>query len=468
MIAVLKNQNGDIISKVKQSYDKTKENNGVINVGEESVQNVTIHFTEEDLLDGYSMKETVAGFASYSEVDGSALEAKLSSLQIKGQQVSVDLFDTESDKIIPTVNNKKMEIEEDGKMVTKEVEVRQKTYHLNKTLNTEQLDTLLSAVPENAGDRVKISVNQEVIAEGQGAQIANAELEEKNNVVCVRVSGDIYQMMEVTREVPVTDSKGKIKTTTKTERYFINKNGNPVNEVLEEIDLTAGDIVSYEVIYLQNMSEYIVTLSSAPSDSSEMGNAEKENEKAGLLLKAQTTENTSKLTWNQIKNADGYLVYGAKCDTAKKSYKVKLLKNIKDGSKLTYTQKNLKTNQWYKYFVVAYKTVDGKRVELARSYVVRAYTASKASKYANPTKVTVKKTSVSVKAGKTSQITATLVLPKGKKKKKQGPELRYLSSDESIAAVTSSGKIKGKKKGSCYIYVITQNGVYKKVKVTVK
>lgn len=469
VIAVLKNQNGDIISKVKQSYDKTKENNGIINVGEESVQEVTIHFTEEDLLDGYSMKEAVAGFASYSKVDDSALEAKLSSLQIKGQQVAVDLFDTESDKIVPVVANKKMEVKNDGKKETREVEVSKKTYHLNKTLNTDQLDTLLSAAPENAGDRVKISVNQEVIAQGQGAQIANVKLDKKNNVINVCVSGDMYPMMEITREVPVTDSKGKTKITADTERYFINQNGNPVNEGLEEIDLTAEEIVSSKVIYLQNISEYIVTLSRISSDFSEIGSAGQENEKAGyLLLKAQTTKNTSKLTWNQIKNADGYLVYGAKCDTAKKSYKVKLLKNIKDGSKLTYTQKNLKINQWYKYFVVAYKMVDGKRVELARSYVVRAYTASKASKYANPTKVTVKKTTVSVKAGKTSQITATLVLPKGKKKKKQGPELRYLSSDESIATVTSSGKIKGKKKGNCYIYIIAQNGVYKKVKVTIK
>ena len=37
-----------------------------------------------------------------------------------------------------------------------------------------------------------------------------------------------------------------------------------------------------------------------------------------------------------------------------------------------------------------------------------------------------------------------------------------------VATVTNKGVIKGKKKGTCYIYVYAQNGISKKVKVTVK
>ena len=60
-------------------------------------------------------------------------------------------------------------------------------------------------------------------------------------------------------------------------------------------------------------------------------------------------------------------------------------------------------------------------------------------------------------------------LKKGKKlmKKGHGPKLRYLSSNKSVTTVNKSGKITAKSKGSCKVYVITVNGVYKVVNVTV-
>ena len=47
-------------------------------------------------------------------------------------------------------------------------------------------------------------------------------------------------------------------------------------------------------------------------------------------------------------------------------------------------------------------------------------------------------------------------------------KFRYESTNKNIATVTSKGKIKAKKKGTCYIYIYAQNGCYKKVKVKVK
>ena len=47
-------------------------------------------------------------------------------------------------------------------------------------------------------------------------------------------------------------------------------------------------------------------------------------------------------------------------------------------------------------------------------------------------------------------------------------KIRYESSNPGIAKVNSkTGEITGVKKGKCYIYVYAQNGVYKKVTVTV-
>jgi len=59
-------------------------------------------------------------------------------------------------------------------------------------------------------------------------------------------------------------------------------------------------------------------------------------------------------------------------------------------------------------------------------------------------------------------------LPEGKKLKEHTAVLRYESSNTEVATVNSKGKITAKGKGSCYVYVYAQNGVYKRIKVTVE
>ena len=69
------------------------------------------------------------------------------------------------------------------------------------------------------------------------------------------------------------------------------------------------------------------------------------------------------------------------------------------------------------------------------------------------------------------QIKAKVTLENSKKKllpKSHGAKFQYKSSNTKIATVNKNGTIKGKKKGTCYIYVYTVNGLMKKVKVTVK
>ena len=77
-------------------------------------------------------------------------------------------------------------------------------------------------------------------------------------------------------------------------------------------------------------------------------------------------------------------------------------------------------------------------------------TASKAK-----SKNTIK---VTLTVGKTYQLKVT-----GTKKK-----IKWHTSNKKIATVSSKGKIKAKKAGKAAIYVISENGKYKKVSVTVK
>ena len=176
---------------------------------------------------------------------------------------------------------------------------------------------------------------------------------------------------------------------------------------------------------------------------------------APLMLKVENTKNkTVKLTWTKLKDAKGYTVYGVKCGND-----LKKIKTVKGNS---YTIKNLKKGIYYKYMVVAYKTVNGKQVTISNSKI--AHVAVKGGKFGNATKITVNK----IKPIKQGEKLTLKVTVKTDKKVKNHVPIRYESSNTKIAKVNSKGVITAKSKGECNIYVYAQNGVYKKVKVTVK
>lgn len=210
-----------------------------------------------------------------------------------------------------------------------------------------------------------------------------------------------------------------------------------------------------------------------------------------LTGRASATTKTVTLRWENVKGADGYIIYGNYCNTKKKVYKynkiktvsAKKFKNKKNVScKITKIAggKKLKKNTFYKFKVIAYKNVKdaktGKTVKKAigKSYQLHTITATKKYKYSNPTAVVVKTTKkktvskVTVKKNKSVLLEATVKMPKGKKLKRHCEKIRWFSTNKKIATVTQAGRIKGKKKGKCYVYAIAQNGARKVLKVTVK
>ena len=181
-------------------------------------------------------------------------------------------------------------------------------------------------------------------------------------------------------------------------------------------------------------------------------------------IESGATYNT--LYWKEVKGADGYLVYGAECGTNQNV--VKKIKDIKNSYTTTYKHKKLKKNTWYRYKVVPYRLENGKRVALGKTLEIFAVTAVKSGKFANPTAIKLSSSKMTVKKGKSAVISAKVLLPPNKKSKKYTAEIRWVSSDTKIVKVDKKGKITAKKKGSCYVYAFTRNGLGKRVKVTVK
>ncbi len=175
-------------------------------------------------------------------------------------------------------------------------------------------------------------------------------------------------------------------------------------------------------------------------------------------LKAKATKpgkNKAKVTWSKVKNAKGYIIYGNKCG---KGYK-----KLKTVSATSYTQKKLKKGTYYKYLILAY---DKNNKIITSSKTI--HVATKGGKVGNHKSVKLNKTKKTLKKGKTFKLTATCIKENKKLKVKKHRAVKFESTNTKIATVTSKGKIKAKKKGKCEVYAYAQNGVYNKIKITVK
>ena len=161
------------------------------------------------------------------------------------------------------------------------------------------------------------------------------------------------------------------------------------------------------------------------------------------------------LTWKKIQVAKTYVIYGAKCGT---SYK-----KIATVHRKTFTNKKLKKGTYYKYMVVALNE-KGKVVAISKLIHV----ATKGGKVGNCKKLKVNKSKVKLKQGRKFKLKVKQIAESKKVKLKKHRKTAFESDNQDVAVVSKKGVITAKKKGKCSVYVYAQNGVYKRVKVTVK
>ena len=192
--------------------------------------------------------------------------------------------------------------------------------------------------------------------------------------------------------------------------------------------------------------------------------------KTPLTRTTATGDHSMTVGWAKVEGAAGYEVFFSRCD-GKGSKTTKKVKTIKGNKTFTWTKSGLKKGTAYKAYVKAYTMKNGKKTYIGSSPIMHAYTGGASKKYTNAKSISVNKTKVELKKGKTFKIKAKV--KKLKKNKKLMPKthvatIRYLSTDKKIATVSKKGKITAKGKGTCYVYAYAHNGVYKKIKVTVK
>lgn len=180
------------------------------------------------------------------------------------------------------------------------------------------------------------------------------------------------------------------------------------------------------------------------------------------LCSKKQSKKAIRLRWAGVKGAKGYVIYGNRCGN---KYKLKKLAQV-SSTKRTWVYKKLKKGTYYKFMILAYKETGGVRKVTACSKTI--HVATSGGKNGNYKALKVNKTRVTLKKKGKVKIKARPVAASRKRKVKVHKKVSYETSNKKIATVNKNGVIKALAKGTCSIYVYTQNGIYKKIKVKVK
>lgn len=247
--------------------------------------------------------------------------------------------------------------------------------------------------------------------------------------------------------------------------YYVDENGN--RESCETSYDPVKKLISWKTshlsVYMIGYDENRVTPDTDTEDQSALNGSQVSKLKLPILLATGKGGNRKiTISWRSYEDADGYDCYWSYCDGKRSYKKLATVKAAKDRV----TSRRLDNNRRYKYFVAAYKLIDGKKVYIAKSNSL--HVALKDAKATNAKKVTVNQTNVRLKAGDTFVIRSRTRLENTNKKELlHAAAYRYYTSDQSVASVSKTGKIKALKSGTCVIYVVANNGVYGTIKVTV-
>lgn len=253
-------------------------------------------------------------------------------------------------------------------------------------------------------------------------------------------------------KVPYSDKK-------RVRAWYIDDNGKKEKVPVKYDGKTA-------VLTISHFSHYVIEEDSG--NNVKPAHVKKTSDKVIYVRSIKYSKKTgTKITFNKVSGADGYYVYGNRCNTDK-VYKFKMLATLKGNDNTVFVHKKAAKNTFYKYYIKAYRLVDGRRVTVSRSEEIHFVTDVKEYKYGNPTKVALSSKKCTLNKGKTFNLKNRVKVYSSKKVLLHTDKVRYVSSDSRVAKVNSRGRITAEKAGRCNIYAIAQNGRAAKITVTVK
>ena len=178
--------------------------------------------------------------------------------------------------------------------------------------------------------------------------------------------------------------------------YYVDENGN--RESCETSYDPVKKLISWKTshlsVYMIGYDENRVTPDTDTEDQSALNGSQVSKLKLPILLATGKGGNRKiTISWRSYEDADGYDCYWSYCDGKRSYKKLATVKAAKDRV----TSRRLANNRRYKYFVAAYKLIDGKKVYIAKSNTL--HVALKDAKATNAKKVTVNQTNVRLKAG---------------------------------------------------------------------
>lgn len=124
----------------------------------------------------------------------------------------------------------------------------------------------------------------------------------------------------------------------------------------------------------------------------------------------------------------------------------------------------MNTGRYIKFKVAAYKG----RKQLCISKTVHCFLGVY-SNYGKTKSISWSKKALTLKQGKAKKIKVKIMISKGRRfMDDHAARIRYISMNRNIASVSSKGTIKAKLPGTCTVYAFGADGIWAKLRVTVK